>query len=398
MRRLQKKTRILIAPIIGLVSLVTLGLSITISEIKNSTIFSGSVVLASTIFSMPNASNNFITMLNNGQTLQVDKNIYEENQQHLNTVVEDDINKDNIIESDENKTIVSNNEQSTDNEQTIIQDFAKTPVGAGKGIVLTEQYSKGSSLSAIQFGSGFIKNVTGLSASEVLAYASEEPEFNILKNGLPQVLIYHTHTTESYLDEDSGQYDLSFSGRTEKLEKNMVRVGEEIAKQLEEIGITVIHEKTIHDYSYNGSYGRSAETVKNILNKYPSIEIALDIHRDAIVKDDSSIVKPTSTIDGKKAAQVMIISGCDNGNMNMPNWPHNLRFAVRLQDRMESMFPGLTRPILFDYRSYNQNLTNGSVLIEVGSHANTLDEAIYSGELVGKALASYLDEISSEEE
>lgn len=394
MRRLQKNTRILTAPLIILPLLFSIGIGITVGEIKKHITFTDTIALASTFFTMKNASSNLMTVLYNGESIDdTEEIVSNDSESEVDSTLQNQpvVNiQEEVPENTEN--VIQETEPSTEN--NIIKDTPTAPAEPGKGIVLTEQYIKGSTLSAIPYGDGFIKNVTGLSASDVIAYASEEPEFNILKNGLPQVLIYHTHTTETYLDEDNGQYDLSYSGRTDDPEKNMVRIGEEIVKQLEEIGIGVIHDKTIHDYSYNGSYGRSADTVVNALNQYPSIEIALDIHRDAIVRDDGVIIKPTSNINGKNAAQVMIISGCDNGSMNMSNWPHNLRFAVRLQNKMESMFPGLTRPILFDYRSYNQRLTNGSLLIEVGSHANTLDEAVYAGELVGKSLAAYLEEIA----
>lgn len=392
MRRLYKNSRIPIIPVCLLLILLIIGTSISVNEFKKYNSISDSLAIVSTFFSMPDASKDFVTTMYNNGGIESSQNNENKNiaQQQPTVNIQSPPETENIVETDPQLPIEPA-------EQNIIakQPANNTPLAPGKGVVVTEQYLKGTSLSAIPYGAGFIKNVTNLSASDVLAYATQEPEFNIKKNGLPQVLIYHTHTTESYLEEDNGQFDLSFTGRTTDPEKNMVRVGDEITKELEAMGIAVIHDTTIHDYTYNGSYGRSAETIQNILNKYPSIEIALDIHRDAIVKTDEMIVKPTSVIDGKNVAQVMIIAGCDNGTMNMPNWPHNLKFAVRFQDKMESMFPGLTRPILFDYRSYNQKMTNGSLLVEVGSHANTLDEAIYAGQLVGKALASYLDEISS---
>ena len=96
-------------------------------------------------------------------------------------------------------------------------------------------------------------------------------------------------------------------------------------------------------------------------------------------------------------SQVMIISGCDDGTMNMPNYMQNYHFACRLQENMEGMFPGLTRPILFDYRHYNQDLTTGSLLLEVGTHGNTLEQAQYAGELVGKALSKTLLKLKAEE-
>ena len=149
----------------------------------------------------------------------------------------------------------------------------------------------------------------------------------------------------------------------------------------------------MHDYpSYNGSYQRSAITVKNILAKYPSIKVVLDVHRDAIQTKEGVRTAPVANINGKNAAQIMIISGCDDGTMGMPNYMKNFRFSSLLQQQLESDYPGLTRPILFDYRNYNQQLTTGSILLEMGAHGNSIDEALYSGELMGKALVKALQQ------
>ena len=134
---------------------------------------------------------------------------------------------------------------------------------------------------------------------------------------------------------------------------------------------------------------------RQILQQYPSIRVVLDIHRDAIQKDNT-LIQPVVEINGKESAQVMIISGCDDGTMNMPNYMQNYHFACRLQENMEGMYAGLTRPILFDYRHYNQDLTTGSLLLEIGTHGNTLEQAQYAGELVGKALAQTLLKLKKE--
>lgn len=237
---------------------------------------------------------------------------------------------------------------------------------------------------------GQVQNKTSHTNSELLAESKMAPAFTIETGSEPQVLIMHTHTTESFEPFVRSSFDTSFNYRTTDPAYNMVSVGNAITEQLEAAGIGVVHDTTIHDYpSYNGSYDRSAETVKRCLEQYPSIKVVLDIHRDAIQKDNT-LMQPIVEIDGKEAAQVMIISGCDDGTMNMPNYLQNFHFACRLQGDMESMYPGLTRPILFDYRHYNQDLTTGSLLIEVGSHGNTLEQAQYSGELIGKALSQTL--------
>lgn len=238
---------------------------------------------------------------------------------------------------------------------------------------------------------GQVRNVTSLSNSTLLKESRLAPDFEIERNGEPQVLIMHTHATESYEPYERDFYDGSWSSRTTDPSMNMAAVGDAIAMQLEAAGIAVIHDTTMHDYpSYNDSYDRSRETVQKILEEYPSIKIVLDVHRDAIERESGERIAPVAEIDGKNAAQVMIISGCDDGTMDMPNYLKNFRFASLLQQQLESDYAGLTRPILFDYRKYNQDLTTGSILIEVGGHANSVDQAIYSGELIGKSLAKCL--------
>ena len=168
-------------------------------------------------------------------------------------------------------------------------------------------------------------------------------------------------------------------------------VGNALEQVLSDAGIGVVHDTTQHDYpSYNGSYERSAETIKSYLEKYPTIKIALDVHRDAIQRESDLIVKPVVEINGRKAAQLMIITGCEDGTMGVPEWRQNLRFAASLQDAVEQDYPQLTRPIFFCYRKYNMDLTTGSLLLEIGSNANTLDESIYSAELIGNSLAKLL--------
>ena len=238
---------------------------------------------------------------------------------------------------------------------------------------------------------GQVKNCTSITNASLMTESKLLPEFKIQLNAEPQVLIMHTHTTESYEPYDRDFYDASFNSRTTDTTKNVVAVGDAIEQELKNAGIVVIHDETIHDYpSYNGSYDRSRVTVQAILKKYPSIKVVLDVHRDAIQSTDGVRNAPIATINGKKAAQIMIISGCDDGTMNMPNYMKNFRLSSLLQQQLESDYKGLTRPVLFDYRHYNQDLTTGSILLEMGGHGNSIDEAVYSGQLMGKSLAKAL--------
>lgn len=234
-------------------------------------------------------------------------------------------------------------------------------------------------------------NKTKISIEKKLA---EELDLSVTEKE-PAVLIYHTHTTETYQLLDRGFYAEGFAPRSSDSNKNMVRVGKAICDEIEKKGYKVIHDTSVYDKPYTGAYYRSEDAARLILEKNPSIKITLDIHRDAIQSDSGVKTKPVATVNGKKAAQIMLITGCQeegNGITDLPQWEKNLTFALKLQQSIESSFKGLTRPVFFCDRSYNMGLTPMSLLVEVGTDANTLDEAVYSGKMLGRALAEILDE------
>jgi len=241
-------------------------------------------------------------------------------------------------------------------------------------------------------GKGLIKNSTDLGVEEVQKTINEDTGIKIkLNSNDPQVLIMHTHTTESFEKFDLGYYDPKSSIRSTDESMTVVAAGASMKAELEKVGIKTIQDKSVHDKpKYSGAYDRSRVVVEDYLKKHPSIKIVLDVHRDAIQTSDGTRYKPTAVINGKKAAQIMLIAGATGKGINIPNYKENLKFASKLQNYMESSYEGLTRPILFDYRHYNQDLTTGSILVEVGGHGNTISEAIYSGQLVGISLANML--------
>ena len=212
----------------------------------------------------------------------------------------------------------------------------------------------------------------------------------------PQVLIVHTHGSEAYTMPPGEEYEDTGSFRTADASVSVIRVGDELAKVLSGYGISVLHDGTIHDYpAYTGAYDRSEVTIRAALEEYPSIKVIIDLHRDAISSADGSRTAPVAEINGRNAAQFMVITGCDDGRFgNMPEYLENFRLACMIQSSAEKLYPGLARPILFDYRNYNQHISTGSLLIEVGSHANSLDEAVYSGELLGDCMADALLKLS----
>ena len=304
---------------------------------------------------------------------------------------------------------------SSADEEGIVEDFLPEPADSGtplpypdsgnenkSGSIISMTYTGGNGENYIDLPmGGQIRNVTKLSSEEISQNAEMLPDFRIRVNAPadePQVLIMHTHTTESYEPYQRDFYDDSFASRTTDMSKNMAAVGDAMTRVLEENGIRTYHDTTIHDYpSYNGSYDRSRVTVEGILEKYPSIKVVLDVHRDAIERENGERIAPTVTINGKSSAQVMIICGCDDGTMGMPDCMKNLRTAALFQQYMEKSYNGLTRPMLYDYRKYNQDMTTGSLLIEVGGHANSLDQALYAGELTAQAISEALVSISEKE-
>ncbi len=249
---------------------------------------------------------------------------------------------------------------------------------------------------AVNLKYGQINNLTELSREDILSICENLPDIRteISPTNEPQVLIMHTHTTEAYEPTGDGYYDYDFDGRSLSPANSVVGVGAVIASELAEKGITVIHDGMIFDDPlYSNSYSRSYERVKELLEEYPSIKIVLDIHRDGI-EYDGIRVAPTTEINGKQAAQMMIICGCDDGTGILPRYEENLKLAAYLQSNIEEKYPTLTRPMLFDYRYYNQDLTTGSLLIEIGTHGNTIEQAKYTAELVGEEIATALLELS----
>ena len=197
------------------------------------------------------------------------------------------------------------------------------------------------------------------------------------------------------MTEDLGYYPADFYPRTTDNQYNVTRVGNAIAEKLTAAGIGVVHDMTVHDNpSYNGSYTRSEATIQKNLQQYPSIQVVLDIHRDALGNEESGKTKPVFVVDGKKAAQIMIVSGYNNSANKFPDWQYNMSFALKLQQAAENRYPGMTRPLNFTSMQYNMYLTHGSLLIEVGTDANTLDEAVYSGSLLGDVLVDVLNDLT----
>lgn len=242
-----------------------------------------------------------------------------------------------------------------------------------------------------EVGGAYIKNKTGL-ALDFTSIMNTPLTFQVKKNAVtPQVLIYHTHTGESYLDEDVDYVYESYYSRTNNNDFNVVAVGDAITEQLQKHGINTLHDTTVHDSTYNGSYDRSVMTVESDREDNKEIQVVLDIHRDALGTETCK-VKPVFEYNGKKGAQIMILAGCDPDNeRDFLHWQNNLSFALKIQSTAEQLYPGMTRPISFDYFAYNEYVCDGSLLIEIGTDANSIEEAEYTGRLLADVLAKVLE-------
>lgn len=206
-----------------------------------------------------------------------------------------------------------------------------------------------------------------------------------LKGGKPQVLIVHSHTTESY--KNTGQYQESDPYRTLDERHNMIAVGQRLKALLEAAGISVIHDTTVHDSpSYSEAYTRARETILSQLAKNPEICLVIDLHRDAVEGANGEQKAFTATYNGKKAAKLALVVGTQAGGQSHPNWEKNAALAVKLQTALEGEFPGICRPMLLRSSRYNQDLTPGSLIVEVGTAGNTMQEALNGVEVLAKTI------------
>ncbi len=203
----------------------------------------------------------------------------------------------------------------------------------------------------------------------------------------PRVLILHSHTTEGYTQTDDARYEESSPYRTLDGGHNMIAVGEIVADILREAGIEVIHDASLHDYpSYNGSYSHAAASTKSYLEQYPTIELILDLHRDAADTASGQLVTRCS-VGGKTSAQLMFVMGTDT-RLNHPDWERNMSLALKLQVLLERENPGICRNMNLSRNRYNQHLGNRALLIEVGAAGNTQAQAELAARELGEAIAA----------
>lgn len=205
-----------------------------------------------------------------------------------------------------------------------------------------------------------------------------------VKINTKNILIYHTHSCESYTPSEKYTYKKSGNFRTTDKERSVIRVGTELTNYMKNYGYKVLHDTTLYDYpSYTGSYTRSYSNVAKLLDKNKGTEVLFDIHRDAI--GDSSYA-PTVKIGDEYAAQIMFVIGSNGSGAQHDNWHKNLKFAVKIQEKANQMYPGLFKPMIIRNSRYNQHLANGASIIEVGATGNTLEQCLTSMKYLARVL------------
>ena len=284
----------------------------------------------------------------------------------------------NKKEEEKEGTVVANTEDTKEKTENTIKE---EPLEKAETDVKTEvQKSAVKETYTSEYNGVKIKNETDYKLTkEILT-----PEIDI---NTENILIFHTHTCESYTESEKYKYKQTGNYRTTDKNYTVVNVGRELDRQLQSYGYKVIHDETYHDYpSYSGSYSNSYKTVTNLLEENKNTDIVIDLHRDAI---GDNTYAPTVKIGDEYAAQLMFVMG-GNISKEHPNWQQNLKFAVKIQEKANEMYPGLFKPIILRDASYNQQTAKAACIIEVGATGNTMEQALTSMKYLAKVISEAL--------
>lgn len=204
----------------------------------------------------------------------------------------------------------------------------------------------------------------------------------------PTVLILHTHATESYEMGPGERYQESSAYRTLDENYNMISIGDKLAELLEAGGVKVVHDRTLHDHpSYSGSYNHARKSIAKYLEEYPSIRLVLDLHRDAS-DDYGNQMRTEARVDGKPSAQIMLVVGTDGSGLEHPNWEENLALSLKLHTQCEKISPGITRYVNLRAQRFNQDMSSGALIVEIGAAGNTHAEALTATNVLAQAILS----------
>lgn len=276
-------------------------------------------------------------------------------------------NKENETNENTNNEESQNvgTEENTSNENNVSNSSS---AGIDLNLTVTEVDNSGvNPRYTDEYNGVFINNGTNYTLTQEML----TPDVTVNKN---KVVIYHTHTCESYTPTEAYSYTASGNFRTIDLNYSVSRVGDELENCLNSYGCTVIHDRTYHDYpAYNGSYSRSLVTAQNVLSTNQDADIVIDLHRDAIADETYG---PRVKIGDEYVSQLMFVIGTDGSNSAHTNWLQNLKFAIKIQQKANELYPGLFKPIILRNSEYNQHVAKAACIIEVGSTGNTLEESM----------------------
>lgn len=276
-----------------------------------------------------------------------------------------------VEDKNENQNEITQNAEIKNDVQLAQSTNAQTEVVTPNPI--SENYN-------VQYGNVKIKNQTTYNLTEDIL----KPDIKIDNKN---IVIFHTHSCESYTSSEKYPYTQTGNFRTTDLKYTVTQVGSELENYLKKYNLNVVHDTSYHDYpSYTGSYTRSLKTVENILQTTPS-DIIIDLHRDAI--GSRADYAPTVKIGDDYAAQIMFVIGTNEGGLYHPNWNQNLKFAVKVQQKAEEIYPGLFKPMMVTKSRYNQHTGKYANIMEVGATGNTLEQCLTSM----KYLSAVLNEV-----
>lgn len=241
----------------------------------------------------------------------------------------------------------------------------------------------------VRLGNVWVKNDSSKGIDLKWLLSAKLP-FKLTGDG-PHVLIVHTHGSEAYFPQGKEEYALTDVERTSDKRYNMIRIGDELETVLKKNGISVLHDRNIYDSpSYNGSYTRTLDAIGQALKKNPSIKVVIDVHRDAMTAADGTKYRTVTNINGKQYAQMMLVMSTGESGLPHPDWAENLKLAVKLQNALATKYPNIMRPMNLRKERFNMHATKGSMLVEVGTSANSVGEAIESIKLLGEELSKIL--------
>lgn len=292
--------------------------------------------------------------------------LYNTDNYIINEQVEQKIEKAEVVEKEKlEPVIITSNEEIIDKEAEI-EDVAAFLGNDTINVQITENSS---SIQRVTIGNTKILNY---SSKRDIDYAGLINSDVILTKKSDKILLYNTHTSETYTNSEGYQFSYTGTMRTTDAEYNMLAIAKKFSENLNLKGFTSVHDTTPHDYgTYTSAYAKSRITVKSALETMSGAGIIIDVHRDA--SSDLSY-RPVANIKGVQVAQLMFVVGVGSSSSPNNNWQDNLKLALKLQQMADKVYPGLFRPMIIRNSVYNQDLNKYALLIEFGATGNTIEE------------------------